>query len=294
MARAADPNAMAAAKPGRTRTAPPRMPRDFPFAGRYRAYTLFDATGLVYLLAGLVVLWRRNRRAALVLAAPPIVGVTVSLLGLYPSAPRFFLFLAPFLIAVIGEGTRAVVVGIRRVVPLAGGVAVLLLLLYPTAVAADNLTRPPGHEEVRSVLSFVDAGWRDGDALFVWYQSQYPLRYYAACKGCDTVGPALASVLRPADPFDGPGDYAVETSPPSFYVSKDSHDIGDVAASLAPLAGKPRVWLVFSSTWDDAFARRTLDCLGARLDEKRAMRAVAYLYDLSRAPARASCPAPRT
>jgi fumarate reductase subunit C len=45
---------MASAKPAPTRTAPPRMPREFPLRGRYRAYTLFDATGLVYLLLGLL------------------------------------------------------------------------------------------------------------------------------------------------------------------------------------------------------------------------------------------------
>jgi fumarate reductase subunit C len=47
---------MGATKPGSTRTAPPRMPRQFPMQGRYRAYTLFDATGAVYLLLGLLAL----------------------------------------------------------------------------------------------------------------------------------------------------------------------------------------------------------------------------------------------
>ena len=56
MARLADPHAMAPAKAGPTRTAPPRMPREFPLQGRYRAYTLFDATGAVYLLLGLLAL----------------------------------------------------------------------------------------------------------------------------------------------------------------------------------------------------------------------------------------------
>jgi fumarate reductase subunit C len=44
------------AKPGRTRTAPPQLPPQFPFKGRYRAYTLFDWTGLVYLLLGFLAL----------------------------------------------------------------------------------------------------------------------------------------------------------------------------------------------------------------------------------------------
>jgi fumarate reductase subunit C len=47
---------MAPAKSGSTRTAAPRMPREFPMQGRYRAYTLFDATGAVYLLLGLLAL----------------------------------------------------------------------------------------------------------------------------------------------------------------------------------------------------------------------------------------------
>jgi fumarate reductase subunit C len=42
--------------PGRTRTAPPQLPPQFPLSGRYLAYTLFGWTGALYLLAGLVAL----------------------------------------------------------------------------------------------------------------------------------------------------------------------------------------------------------------------------------------------
>ena len=56
MARPAHPQAMAPSQPGSTRTARPNMPGQFPMSGRYAAYTLFDATGLVYLLMGLLVL----------------------------------------------------------------------------------------------------------------------------------------------------------------------------------------------------------------------------------------------
>ena len=47
---------MAPLKPGRTRTAPPQLPDRFPFGGRYLAYTLFDLTGILYLLLGFLVL----------------------------------------------------------------------------------------------------------------------------------------------------------------------------------------------------------------------------------------------
>jgi fumarate reductase subunit C len=56
MSRNAHPDAMAASKPGRTRTAPPQLPDRFPFGGRYLAYTLFDLTGILYLLLGFLVL----------------------------------------------------------------------------------------------------------------------------------------------------------------------------------------------------------------------------------------------
>jgi fumarate reductase subunit C len=56
MSRSAHPHAMAPSKPGSTRTAPPQLPDRFPFGGRYLAYTLFDLTGILYLLLGLLVL----------------------------------------------------------------------------------------------------------------------------------------------------------------------------------------------------------------------------------------------
>ena len=56
MARNAHPHAMAPSKPGRTRTAPPQLPDKFPMGGRYLAYTLFDWTGLIYLLMGFMIL----------------------------------------------------------------------------------------------------------------------------------------------------------------------------------------------------------------------------------------------
>ncbi len=54
MARPAHPDAMKSSRPSPTRMAPPQMPSEYPMGGRYRAYTLFDATGFVYLLVGLL------------------------------------------------------------------------------------------------------------------------------------------------------------------------------------------------------------------------------------------------
>ena len=52
MAGPAHPHAMAPPKPGRTRTAPPQMPKSWWGASRIRTYLLFDATGFIYFLLG--------------------------------------------------------------------------------------------------------------------------------------------------------------------------------------------------------------------------------------------------
>jgi len=56
MAGPAHPHAMSPKKPGRTRTAPPKMPSSWWSAPGIRTYLLFDATGFVYLLFGFVAL----------------------------------------------------------------------------------------------------------------------------------------------------------------------------------------------------------------------------------------------
>jgi fumarate reductase subunit C len=106
MARPAHPHAMAPARPARTRTAPPLAPSQFPFSGRYRSYVLFDSTGLVYLLLGLLalrVVWSLGSgetafRAVIdsfsnpvyvafhVLALVCVVFVGVRFFGLFPKA----------------------------------------------------------------------------------------------------------------------------------------------------------------------------------------------------------------
>ncbi|HKE12397.1 MAG TPA: hypothetical protein VKE73_12595 [Myxococcota bacterium] len=56
MGRFADPQAMSPARPGRTRTAPPVMPAEFPTRGNYRTYMLFGACCVFFLLSSLLFL----------------------------------------------------------------------------------------------------------------------------------------------------------------------------------------------------------------------------------------------
>jgi len=90
MARASHPHTMAPSTPQRTRTAPPTIPPQMPWQGRYLGYTLFGATGILYLIAGFGVLfcvwslgsgpaaWQEALEAEL---QPPIVLLHVVMLA---------------------------------------------------------------------------------------------------------------------------------------------------------------------------------------------------------------------
>ncbi len=100
MAGSAHPEAMAPPKPGPTRTAPPRQPASWWSAPRIRNYLLFDATGIVYILAGLVALrlvWALGRGpeawdAALAQLSNPIYLLfhVITLVSVVFVAVRFF------------------------------------------------------------------------------------------------------------------------------------------------------------------------------------------------------------
>jgi fumarate reductase subunit C len=98
MARAAHPHAMSPSRPGSTRTAPPQMPAEFPLSGRYFTYTLFGATGILYLLCGFGAL-----RAVWMLGSGPSAWAAFQ--QEYASAPLIVLH-AVCLAAVIFVGVR--------------------------------------------------------------------------------------------------------------------------------------------------------------------------------------------
>lgn len=98
MAGPAHPDAMAPSKPGKTRTAPPQMPSSWWSAPRIRTYLLFDATGIVYLLLGLValrVVWALG-------SGPEVWDATLASL----SNPLYVLFHVIGLVSVIFVGVR--------------------------------------------------------------------------------------------------------------------------------------------------------------------------------------------
>jgi len=145
MASPAHPDAMAPHAPGPTRTAAPQRPGTWPSQRRTRLYILFGATGLIYLLAGLValrVVWAMGAGpeawdAAIASLANPlyilfhalslaaVVFVGVRFFSLFPKAqPAFIGPLKPPPGPIITAGLYAAWVGLTLVfgVILAGGI----------------------------------------------------------------------------------------------------------------------------------------------------------------------------
>jgi peptidoglycan/xylan/chitin deacetylase (PgdA/CDA1 family) len=220
----------------------------------------------VVAVVGLVSLAFRRPAQLALLVAPVGVLAVASAVHKYPLFDRTVLFLVPAAAILAAEGVHAVAtrlpaVPARRVV---GGAAAAALVALPAAYAAKHLVEPRQHEEIKQGLAYIGAHRRPGDTFFVDYDAQFALRYYREC-GC-----------LPA-----------KNLPTRLVVGRD----GDRRAYLQQfeaLAGRPRVWVLYTHTQGEAEAGFLQNVIG-RLD--RRWRRLAgfdgvgvhvYLYDLRR------------
>ena len=237
----------------------------------FRQMLGFAESGLPALVfvVGLVALWQRDRRLAWLLAASFLPALLASLLRLYPFASRPILFLSPlfllFMAAGFGHFWRLPVRNARLV----GAVLLLLLLFGPAVSAARHLRYPPQREEMRAVVRYVAQHLEPGDTVWVNHRGQYAFWYYVRYGGY--------SKVASHNPIIGRGTDGTKKTP-------------RILAEMRSLAGRRRVWVVFSAQpkGEDridarALAVSLLDGLGTKLDKIEVAGAHAYLYDLSRA-----------
>jgi hypothetical protein len=235
------------------------------------ALSIVTTAGAMAAFAAGVAWMRRHRRLRLaLLLAPAGFALAASALRVYPfgseflSSGRVLVFLLPSLAFVMAEGA----VSLRRLVPGGAGraafaVAAVLMLVPAAAYAA--LSVPHLRSEVKPLLDFVDEQRRPGDLMYVYYNGQAVFEYYAPRYGWNTGNTVPGACSRFA-----PGKYADD---------------------LARLRGRPRVWvLIVESMPVDGFDEKRfilafLDHLGKRLDDRVAVGAGVYLYDLSPANA---------
>ncbi|MBI4229710.1 MAG: glycosyltransferase family 39 protein [Planctomycetes bacterium] len=123
---------------------------------------------------------RRWWPLALWLGPVPLMMVA-SMAGRYPILPRMILFLVPAGYALFAEG----VIAIRDVAPTryrTGWVAWLLaaaLCVHPVWFAMRGLVRPRVKEEIRDVLDYAAARYREGESFYVYEGARPAFAYYA-------------------------------------------------------------------------------------------------------------------
>ena len=226
---------------------------------------LTTASGALLFAAGCAWMAKRRRLRLALLLAPVLPLLAASALQAYPfggpflSGGRVLIFLLPSLAFVMAEGAAS----LRRVLPARAGraafaAAAALALLPAGAYAA--LSVPHLRGEVKPLLQYVNEHRQPGDVVYVYYNGQAVFEYYAPRYGWDR-GNAVAGICSRFQP-------------------------GRYLDDLARFRGRPRVWFFFvSGTPVNAFDEkkmmvRFLDHVGTRLDDRVAIGAAVYLYDM--------------
>lgn len=245
-------------------------------------------------VVGAAVLWRRDRRVLATWIVPAALSLLAAFAGVYPFDGRVVLFVVPALYLLIAEGAEELVRRAKPVpLPLAGAlvasVLAFLLLFHPAVSAARGWRLPRNLEELRPVLERVSAQRRPGDAVFLYYGSQYAARYYLETRRLSLDDLPLSELLAPTTAevtrdWFGP---ALHSRPPGFFVGSISRkDPSQYARELDALAGQARAWVVFSHVHtgsgvdEKQFFLTQLDGMGRRLDAFEEPGASALLYDL--------------
>ena len=228
----------------------------------------------VLAVVGVGVLWVRNRRAALLLVGPILVALGAAVARQYPFTDRLVLFLVPsFLLAI-----AAAIDGLHRLVKpksrlVAAGVAAGLLAptVYPVAAT------PPAYriEDMKAVLSYVQARRQPMDGIYVYYGAAPAMTFYASQYGFARRDYAVGGCHR------GDGRRYLR--------------------ELDTFRGQSRVWVLLTHAIPHYREREDilayLDAIGTRQDELvvesravawKPLPAEVFLYDLRADPSAAS------
>ncbi len=214
-------------------------------------------------LVGGVHLFRRQRDVSIMLVTPILAAMLASGLHRYPFSGRLLLFFVPAILLLICEGVGQVWEHTRERAAVLGVLFIGCLFIHPAAYVATNLLNP--REDIKLALSYLRSEWRDGDLVYVQRYSQPAFRYYKERFG-----------FR---------DYEVVMG------SDGSKDWRQYERDLGKLAGKDRVWFLFSYViWGQERDGNTrfsclLDKRGRELASFQAPQVAVYLYDLREPPA---------
>lgn len=210
---------------------------------------------------GAVALFLQRRKNLLFLAMPIILTLAAAIAHKYPFSDRLVLFITPIFLMVIAAGAGLVWQSLSHRRALIGGLLASALLLPSLLFAAKNVARPPGNEEARTVLAYLQKNYRPADTLYLYHSAKEPFNHYAPQLGLSAASPIIGTNNR-TNWFG--------------YISE-----------LERLRGRPRVWIVFvhdhklDGIDEKKLFLMVLNRLGHQLQSIEVPGAAAYLYDLN-------------
>jgi hypothetical protein len=233
---------------------------DGPFRDLLGLQTSYVVTAILFLI-GLIALTRRNPSLGIFLLSTLFFSLLASFLTLYPFAGRMILFLAPFLVLSLAEGTEAVAGLFSRSAVAAWiirGILIVYLFYGPLDTSAENFLAPKYQEHIRPTLEYLRDYRKPGDIIYVYYWAEHAVRYYAPKYGMDMS---------------------------AFTIGADHHEARILYFDdLNALRGNERVWFLFSHVYESGdfnernFILGILDSIGEKLREFREPGTSVYLY----------------
>lgn len=231
---------------------------------------IFLGIAILAFLSGCISLWLQNRAIFLTLLAPISVTFFAAYLHKYPFSGRLVIFLIPFFILFIAEGTIAIrQISRHQVLRKVSTLILILLLVPPIGTAAYLIFDPYTKQEIKPVLSYMRSHQQPGDTIYIYERAEYQFKYYANWYGYQEGDYILG--IDDLDRQDGQGISEAEWR---RYTS-----------DFDKLRGKQRVWILLSHLrrWEDEQEKvlAYLDGIGKRVDTFGKEGSFVYLYDLS-------------
>jgi Dolichyl-phosphate-mannose-protein mannosyltransferase len=221
----------------------------------------FPAIAAMIFILGGVVLCSERKDIALMLGSPVVFVLLGSGLKTYPFRGRLLLFLVPAIFLVMAAGIRAFLEQHERFSFVLKLFVVGLLVLTPLQTAANHLfNKPYLREEIKPVLSYMQAHHQEHDLFYIYYSAMPAFQYYQ-----DRYG------FRETKYIEG---------------IRSRDDWRRYLDDLDQLRGHRRVWVLLSHVYHSHdIDERTLilshlDWIGHQLASVKAYGAEAYLYDL--------------
>lgn len=181
------------------------------------------------LLLGAYTVVKQERTNAMVLVIPLLFTLLASGLELYPLTERFWLFIAPVFLLIIGKGFD---MAWNKIHPsFFAWLFFLVVITGPSSQAIDSVLHPGSfymHKKSyqKETLNYIDQHYKEGDAVYVYwnilpqyrlYSELYPYRFKAIEGGDFRAGSVDLTAYRK-----------------------------NLEVDIARVKGKKRVWLIFS------------------------------------------------